>query len=102
MSETMVERVARAISADMERGFPPRVQSSWETLSDQARETMMLRARAAIAAMREPTEAVLNAGADHMHEAIDYSMEPGEGIDGYYVTPVWQAMIDQALAEEGE
>ena len=57
MSE-IVERVARAIFADMVRGTS-RPDWAWEETSDTAKETWCRTARAAIAALREPTDAML-------------------------------------------
>ena len=78
MSEDMVERVAEAIDAAM---------------SDAAgfeRERAIAGARAAIEAMREPTEEMAIAGAI--------------GIGGHMPSPLdaadaWRAMIDAALQE---
>jgi len=74
MSE-MVERVARALSGWL-HGSP-----SWESCFPMA--------RAAIEAMREPTEAMVWAGrADHLT------------VDGEeWSKPIWQAMIDAALED---
>ena len=73
MSE-MVKRVARAIVA----------------LGLDDRERPLAIARAAIAAMREPTEAMKQKGGD-----LDngYGMEITEAL----AEEVWQAMIDEAL-----
>lgn len=94
MSETMIQRVARALYES--KAIPG---DDWATESEVHREFCRRQARVAIEAMREPTQAMLDAGADHMHEAIDFSPEPGEGIDGYDVSPVWDAMIDAALTD---
>ena len=73
MSE-MVERVARAIisSASSYAGYEAN-SDYWDSL-----------ARAAIEAMREPTEAMVNAAPDL------------RGVD-FYPTDVWRAMIEAAL-----
>jgi|AmaraimetFIIA100_FD_contig_41_5707065_length_408_multi_3_in_0_out_0_1 hypothetical protein len=65
---TMIERVARAIAKSQG------VEDTWRGY--------MAETRAAIAAMREPTEAMAHAGDQHA------------GRDA------WQAMIDAALKEE--
>ena len=67
----MVQRVARAIRARMLEGP---VRYEYEEL-----------ARAAIAAMREPTATMSASGERILNESA---------------LPVWQAMIDAALAEE--
>lgn len=74
----MVERVEGAILSAMSRGGDS--------------EAM---ARAAIEAMREPTEAMLKAGARRFSDC--WSLEPGEGLDEEPEQPIWQAMIDAAL-----
>jgi hypothetical protein len=79
MSE-MVDRVAKALwesSDDTEMGAP------WENLTGHWRKTYEDMARVAIAAMREPTQAMLDAG----------PVEPY--MDAY----VWAKMIDAALRE---
>lgn len=79
MSE-MIERVAKAISlgewSDSEH---------WQCRSD--REEWMERARSAIEAMRQPTEAMDRAG-------LRENTLQGAAI---WATPAWQAMIDMAL-----
>lgn len=80
MSE-MVERVARAF---YEAQFVNVNRIEWETRSRQGRNEYMRAARAAIAAMRDPTEAMLEAGPP----------EP------YMDCGVWAKMIDAALADE--
>ena len=80
----MIERVARAIcQADEQNGGP-----SWEyvrSLGERGVSGYFDRARAAIEAMREPTEAMALAG-------IEADMESGFG-----ATMAWQAMINKAL-----
>ena len=71
---TMVERVAQALQQEM--GAAP---------LDETAASFAL-ARAAIAAMREPTEEMLNAG----HEARAKATVNG----------IWHAMIDAALEEK--
>lgn len=81
MSE-MVERVAVAIYSKHlgSSGHP------WNDVPDEFREGMKILARAAIAAMRDPTEAMLLAGGD-LNSMGDY---PSPGIS-------WERMIDEAL-----
>lgn len=77
--ETMVERVARAIG---------------KTYSRQAQtfDGWLPHARAAIAAMREPTEGMIKAARDP-RTANGSPVSKG-------VHDTWQAMIDAALAEK--
>jgi len=72
---SMVERVARAIA------------ESNEVWGDD-----LVKARAAIAAMREPTEAMVNAGS-HLYVA-----GTARGELDYEAETVWKAMIDAADA----
>lgn len=77
---TLVERMARAISDAEFTGIQP--------VTDHHRRD----ARAALKAMREPTEAMLTAGGNE------------GGFDGYRQTDntadIWRAMIDAALTEQ--
>jgi alkylation response protein AidB-like acyl-CoA dehydrogenase len=103
MSETMVDRVAKAIyesqplfmagiglDVDTMKAVP------WAKLTEDDREDAREAARAAIEAMRVPTEKMM-AAAD---EAFDlcWSLESGEGVDADPRLPIWDAMIDAALA----
>lgn len=76
---TMVERVARALCRHSE-------PDCWRTHMEDA--------RSAIVAMREPTQAMKNAGAEEMDtcDPADRCPGPDEVASGY------QAMIDAALA----
>lgn len=83
MSE-MVERVARAIYEGTPRNKP------YDHLSAFKRKGYEAEARAAIEAMREPTEAMCTAG-----RLANMSI-----IGGYGGPTSWEAMIDAALASE--
>jgi hypothetical protein len=97
----MVERVARAIDADtgiwmrtnkgerlpfeiIDRSGEPILLSAWGSLEEAkaacARTDLLRRAEAAIAAMREPTEAMIYIG-----EGVEFRGE------------IWREMIDAAL-----
>lgn len=77
MTQSMIERVARALAENQcGRGAPP----------DDNDRSM---ARAAIEAMRVPTEAMVNAGYD-----VGYSPDP------LPTDLVWTAMVDAALKEQ--
>lgn len=92
MSE-MVERVARAISQAMEEGFPRFTKQNWEDLTPLAQASMRHRARAAIAAMREPTGTMLDIG-EHQYLKAEC------GLLSTNVSPMhnaWDVMIDEAL-----
>jgi hypothetical protein len=80
---TMIEKVARALAKVYARGTGDDevaanryADSFWRKFKDDA--------RAAIEAMREPTDAMLGAGEGETHD------DPA---------PVWAAMIDRALSE---
>ena len=71
----MVERVARALlSADL--------RWKWESYDSETHDKYFAKARAAIAAMREPTAAMLEASPIHW--------------DAAPVCDMWRAMIDAA------
>jgi hypothetical protein len=88
MTESMIERVARAIyevSAEPEHG------DSWEAVSslpwgDNLRE----HARAAIEAMREPTE------------AMKYAYNSADLYDIAYSSEAWSRAIDAALTPDSK
>lgn len=93
MTDSMIERVARAlVTADERNGGPP-----WDYvvgLGKHAIAARMDQALAAIEAMRQPTQAMLAAP---YHEA--------DGCDAQYLTDedflaAWQAMVDTALSEK--
>lgn len=82
MPESMLDRVAAAIDA---------VPSQADVRAQRRAE-----ARAAILAMREPTEAMLEA--PERSDVLIWSPEPGEGLDSINYDEVWYAMIDAALS----
>ncbi len=83
MMETMVERVARALCRESEI-YP---EDGWEHLESWA--------RAAIEAMRTPTEAML----DSRHSGTFAQGDEGGGawVDEDGARGLWEAMIDAAL-----
>jgi hypothetical protein len=91
MSEMgMVERVARALYAirmETADGAGLHEPYVWETDNNAYREHCLREARAAIEAMREPTEAMVEAGV---------SAETGKTL-GDRVSNCYAAMIDAAL-----
>lgn len=90
---TMVERVARIIHPGAWE--PEAAPWCWELLVEKAQQEARGKARAAIEALREPTEAMFDAA--YATNCID---ERGQGEDFY------RAVIDAALApptpEDGE
>jgi len=90
MSE-MIERVAEAIYlAHIKNyaGLAKQPEGKWEQLADWQKDYGRAQARAAIEAMREPTDAMIEAGWQ------DGMAGFGEGEE---CEPVWHAMIDEAL-----
>jgi hypothetical protein len=60
------------------------------------------RARAAIAAMREPSKEMVLAGYDKINENIDfwnYDSDTGYAVEDIATTETWHSMIDAALNE---
>jgi len=84
MSESTIERVARAI---YEEDDPWHTAFPWPNLNEKQTSPDAYRriARAAIEAMREPTAAMVSAGSDEMTNGKN----------------VWHAMIDTILKGEG-
>ena len=81
MPSEMVERVARAICASNDVDF--------DSVSEQVKQNCrLLDARAAIEAMREPTEAMVAEGLRKPTGMIEWIAA---------VKVSWQAMIDEAL-----
>ena len=85
---TMVEKVTQAIEAA--RMECENARTAWFDQSE-------VLARDAIAAMQEPTAAMIKAG-----EAADLDKNPGpeESDQQWWHTEIWQAMIDAALEEK--
>jgi hypothetical protein len=83
MTDTMRERIARGQAEFDGRG--------WLNMPRGERDRYLDRADAAIEAMREPTEAMVNAGYD-----VGYSPDP------LPCDAVWKAMIDAAISEGKE
>lgn len=90
MSNEMVRRVARAMRECLEAEPFADNQTPGRTESDQ----YVLMARAAIAAMREPTEA--------MTKAYYCNSDPATGQRRWAGTKVYRAMIHAALNEPAE
>lgn len=90
----MEERVARALDpVAFGRHDPSRLPAYYEGMQRDA----LIMARAAIRAMREPTDEMETAGFVAGNEADD-PHEPGN--HAVTAKPVWQAMIDAASPKE--
>lgn len=107
MSE-MVERVAKVlyarkcaeIAADPTAAYRGPFSPFEELL--KAKDAYLDDARAAIAAMREPTDEMWDAGAENLYgvsreKAIEYAKEDKFESDGHKAEEIWQALIDAAL-----
>ncbi|MCW8279828.1 hypothetical protein K7A42_02930 [Agrobacterium sp. InxBP2] len=101
MSE-MIERVARAIFADYHRqGIN---HDDFDVLLPSIQDSLKSVASAAINAMREPTEAQLEAAEEIVVGFDDFACGDGNiylGIPGYpqKARDVWAALVDAALKE---
>lgn len=88
---TMIERVARAMCAD------DSPHNDWDSrdMSDFTRDAWRKMAKAAIEAMREPTDEMIAAGEaeffEHLPEARDWTLS--------YTKTAYEAMIDAALKD---
>ncbi len=89
MTETIIERVARALFVKTKEEASSRgIQSSWENCPIKGHYIDL--ARAAVAAMREPTEAMERAAFSNMDK---------NGYAAGNPTSDYSAMIDAALKE---
>ncbi len=95
---TLVERVARAMVAGTAEITGQRAEDSWQVIGPMTRVFMCQMARAAIEAMRDPTDAMMQRGYD---EATANGDQAEEGDFVPRITrEVWSSMIDAALKEE--
>ena len=86
MASEMVERVAKAIDPDAFEGCSHGSKGPCLMCAENV-DFALYRARAAIEAMREPTEAMVDLGINTRE------------VEGGAIHDVWQAMIDEALEE---
>ena len=100
MSESMVERVARAMYDAMSAGpdgkLTPAATAlgliSWEDANPLLRNSHLRLARTAVEAMREPTEGMVAAGSDGTWDHVT-----DRCLDAPTMTGAWRGMIDAAL-----
>jgi hypothetical protein len=88
--QTMIERVARAIGR---QDFARAAQDGWDALPEHVKQDHRRFARAAIEAMREPTDAMLGAA----YETAGYA--DGGGREPIEAEEAWRAMIGVALGD---
>jgi len=83
----MIDKIARAMHASVNgHVIPP---PTWDNQSEQSQNYWRIGARAAIAAMREPTE--------EQYEALSATGKMWRELDS---KTVWQTYIDAALEDE--
>jgi hypothetical protein len=83
----MIDRVAKALFADYQKSaLGPDLTQTWSTLPNHAKDHAYSQARAAIAAMREPTE--------EMYQGVCALNKRWQDSNS---AEIWQAMIDAAL-----
>ena len=92
MANEMVERVARAIVSNNHENNP--FVAQWDEQPWHGKVLAMSAARAAIAAMREPTAEMYNVPQWECIEVGDDVVSPDEAVE------IWQAMIDEALRDD--
>ncbi len=90
--DATVPFVERALGEDA-----PPVQR-WRDLAPKAAEREIYRAivRATLEAIREPSEAMCEAGRES--DLLEWSLESGEGLDAVNVDNAWRAMVDVILS----
>ena len=93
MSDDMVERVA-ILLVQLENLYFTNSEK-WGALDAEAREQWREDASTIIAAMREPTGSMIDAG------ALSFDLSGRSALDGQ-PSKCWQAMIDAALATTPE
>lgn len=107
----MIEQVERAlaeasVSLQDSEGASRPTHLSWDDLGERERKWFRAFARAAITAMREPTNEMKQAGKERMPVEVDYWLENGRlhckvRPEAKCVQPesIYTAMIDRALTE---
>lgn len=93
-SNEMVERVAIAIFVSWYDGSPMAPVAFYTDCDDVLQADYRRIARAAIEAMREPTEAVCEVG-----RSVEVAGDEANRPIGWVADRVWSAMIDAALIE---
>lgn len=105
MAESMVERVARAMyERQWLAGSLASTIPDWARMPPDFQEQWLRSARAAIEAMKTPTEAMTKAGREFLFGGSRrYPASIGaDGINHAEWTATWRAMIARALAEGEE
>ena len=97
MTDSMIERVAEAIYYS-QRAATAREKDQWGKAGEMQRAGYLADARAAIEAMRTPTEAMVKEGLEEGRWEISLGVG-GEHAVMFESAPrtMWEAMIDRAL-----
>jgi hypothetical protein len=100
----MIERVARAIYETEPYGISTTRDMPWADVHESQKEGFRIKARAAIEAMREPTDGMHEAAEEISVYYDDFSCGDGNitlGLPGYRekFNQVWQKLITAALEE---
>ena len=83
----MIDKIARAMHASVNGHVQP--PPTWDNQSEQSQNYWRIGARAAIVAMREPTDRMVHVGTmANLRQ------------DGFFMGGIWKNMIDAALEEE--
>ena len=85
--QSIIERAARALLASQEPSL------LWDDLMEFDQEAYKAEARAVITAIRQPSEAMIEAG------LAECSADWRESVCREFLPDIWKAMIDAALAE---
>ena len=88
----MIDKIARAMHASVNGHVQP--PPTWDNQSEQSQNYWRIGARAAIVAMREPSDMMIAEG----HYIVDVPCAPDEEVAN--VIDIWEAMIDAALVDE--
>ncbi len=101
MTDDLIERAARAIDPSAwevevvrEDGSRASAIPAWSPELDERRKVAVSKARAVIAALREPSGAMLEAG------EVAISFEEGIWFTGHVRAASWRAMIDKLLEQK--
>ena len=94
MSE-MIERAAKAIFGTHHEA----TLIQWDELSVQAQEEFLTQARAAIEAMRQPTQTMLDKGIGAGCRFVGDHGEFNEWPDPEYIDLIWDAMVSAAISD---
>lgn len=86
---SMIERVARRLFWQHDGKYAERGMPTWESLDDLTRDSFLKDARAAIDEMREPTDAMVEAGDKDTR-------------DWASAETAYRAMIDAAISDDGK